>query len=427
MKGDFQKVGSRLFYFSLFAQIYAKKKLSFALLIEPLTGPAAVLGKANQHLRPFQRFNAIGRELALATSSCSCIYFNNSYFKTRKLNLMSATFSNNPQQRILTIGGVAIAILLLLVAVLLYNKYGQDKEIEAKNVELEQATEVHEELQKEYDDAIAQLDEALAENTGLKGEIDKQKEALAAQKAKIDKMIKSGSSSKAELNKARDEIKDLIRKQTEFLARIDQLERDNQQLTNQNQSLSSEKVDLQGQVAEKDQTLGKLKDEKQALEQNKQQLEEKQQQLETTKAQLSEKVDVASVIKATNIEAGGYKMKESGKRVSKRYAKNVDVVSVCFKANENEIVDGGTEAFYVRIVSPLGETLAQEGKGSGTLVHAKTGESFRYTTIAETDYNNQAVDVCADWNPGQTFVKGEYLVEIYNKGYLAGSTHFTLK
>ncbi len=334
---------------------------------------------------------------------------------------MSTSFEKKSnQQRLLAIAGVVIVLLLITVAALLYNKYGQEKEIEAKQIEIEQVEEVKAELQEEYDNAIAELDEALAENTGLEDIIQKQKSDLEEQKSKINKMLRSSKSSKSELKKAREEIKNLIRKQSEFLTRIDQLEQEKEQLTQSNIRLTEEKEILQTEVVREQENV-------QALNVEKEQLATEKANLEQQKQALAQKVDIASAIKVTMLGGTGYKVRKNGTRVKKRYAKNIDVITLCFATQQNDVVAPGNEEFHVRMISPLGETLYVEELGSGVTVHSKTNEQMRFTKKTQVEYANDEVNTCVDWQPGQAFVKGIYDMEVYNKGYLVGKGIYKMK
>ena len=61
------------------------------------------------------------------------------------------------------------------------------------------------------------------------------------------------------------------------------------------------------------------------------------------------------------------------------------------------------------------------------IINKKTGEEIRYTQVKEYDYVNDETDLCFDWQPNTPFQKGNYDVEIYNKGHLAGKGNFVLK
>jgi len=41
-------------------------------------------------------------------------------------------------------------------------------------------------------------------------------------------------------------------------------------------------------------------------------------------------------------------------------------------------------------------------------------------------YNNEDTEACMDWEPSAQVVKGNYSVEIYNKGYRVGKGSFNL-
>jgi len=151
------------------------------------------------------------------------------------------------------------------------------------------------------------------------------------------------------------------------------------------------------------------------------------QELEARASDLSYKVNMASVIKVDGFDVNGLKIRNNGKRAKKRYAKNIDELEVCFNVTANQVAEPGVEEFFVRIVNPLGETLAIENMGSGTLTNQASGEQVRYTQVKEVDYNREANTLCLVWAPNQPFQEGEYVIEVYNKGHLAGSTAFDLK
>mgnify|MGYP000565292290 CR=1 FL=1 len=77
-------------------------------------------------------------------------------------------------------------------------------------------------------------------------------------------------------------------------------------------------------------------------------------------------------------------------------------------------------------IDPTGETLAVEDLGSGVLTN-NSSEEVRYTKVKEIDYSNDNVDACMLWEPNLPFQKGEYQVEIFNKGFLSGQGAFKLK
>ncbi|RMG80460.1 MAG: hypothetical protein D6714_14605, partial [Bacteroidetes bacterium] len=99
----------------------------------------------------------------------------------------------------------------------------------------------------------------------------------------------------------------------------------------------------------------------------------------------------------------------------------------CFKTTVNDVAKAGPEQFYIRIINPVGETMAIEELGSGKMINKSTGEEILYTQVKEYDYANDETQLCFNWMPNVPFQKGRYDVEIYNKGHLAGKGSFLLK
>lgn len=330
------------------------------------------------------------------------------------------SFTKDSKQKLTAIAAVVIVALLGLNAFLVYNKISQDRKIESQNLELEEAEQLKVELEKEYYDALAQLEAMRGQAENLNALIDEQKAELTAQKEKIDRMIAQGQSSKNELASARAEIAQMKVSLDNYLVEINTLKEENMMLADANMQLTEDKRMLTDEV-DKERTMNnELLTAKAAL------VSEKE-SLESEKSALSKKVNVASVIKVTNVTAEGWKNKQSGKPKKKNYANNVDYLKICFTATENEITDAGLEQFYIRIINPVGETLAVEDMGSGITTDSKTGEEIRFTQVKELDYNNEEMQACFHWQPNTPFTKGTYDIEVYNKGYLAGNGSVTLK
>jgi hypothetical protein len=330
------------------------------------------------------------------------------------------SFTKDSKQKLTAIAAVVIVALLGLNAFLVYNKISQDRKIESQNLELEEAEQLKVELEKEYYDALAQLEGMRGQAENLNALIDQQKEELTTQKEKIDRMIRQGRSSKNQLASAKQQISELKAQLDNYLVEINTLKEENMMLADANMQLSEDKRMLTDEVNTERTMNSELTTAKAALV-------SENQSLETQRSALSKKVNLASVITVTEVSATGWKNKQSGKPKKKSYAKNVEYLKICFDATANEIADPGMEQFYIRIINPIGETLAVEDLGSGITTNTKTGEEIRFTQVKELDYNNEEMTACFYWQPNTPFAKGTYDVEIYNKGYLAGTGAVTLK
>lgn len=322
----------------------------------------------------------------------------------------------NSQTQLIAVGSITIIALLGIIGWLYYNNQQQDRLIEKHRVEFDEQAEVKRELEKEYYEALADLEELRGDNTELNAMIETQKEELKKQKNQIAGLI----SSKKNLAAAREEIKVLKQQAESALAELTKLREENEVLAANNQKLTEEKEILTDEITKERQTNDELLTVKAAL------MEEKD-DLSKEKDILSMKVTRASVINISDIDVQGYKLRSNGKEVKKGTAKNVDLLKICFKANENQVSEPGDEMFYVRIITPQGETIMVESMGSGVITNVESGDEVAFTKAKELMYTGTDAMSCMSWQSDTELADGEYAVEVYNKGYLAGKSTFKLR
>ncbi len=323
------------------------------------------------------------------------------------------TAGDAAKKRIIAISAVIIVLLLAVSVFLLIRNNNLKQANNLTTEKLDESEQLKAELEEQYYQALSDLEEMRGSNEELNLLIDQQKEELTQSKARIDGLLRN----KRDLSKARAEIKKLTSQVEQYIAEVNQLRAENQELAAQNEMLSEEKQTLETQLTT---TIQKSEATKTALV-------SENEQLAAERQKLAAKVNVASVVKVQNIEVTGLKIRNNGKRSEKRKAQNVDELQVCFTITENNVVEAATEKFFVRIVNPLGETLAIEDLGSGVLKNNESGEQLRFTKVEDIDYDRSSQNMCSVWSPSQEFQEGVYSVEIYNKGYLAGSSSFELR
>ena len=323
---------------------------------------------------------------------------------------------NPSNQRLIAIATVVIIALLGCIGYLLYNKINQDKLIKQQSAELISTEKLQAQLEKEYYQALADLEEMRGTNEELNALIDTQKGELKSQKDRISVLLKNSK----DLEIARSEMARMKSNAEKYLAEISTLREENTVLSQTNVQLSTDKQMLSEEVAVRTQENEELSAARARLTSEKETLEEE-------RTMLAKKVNVASVIKVQGIEVSGYKLKSSGKESESKKAKTIDGLKICFTALDNVIAQAGTERFYVRVISPLGETLAIDDSGSGVLTNPNTGEEVRYTQYRDIDYNQTESNVCVNWQPDLPFNTGQYTVEVYNKGFMSGMSTVNLK
>lgn len=323
--------------------------------------------------------------------------------------------TEDSKQRLLIIAAAIIAILLAVNAVLLYSYTRKANANDQLATELDETEQVKTQLEKQYYEALAELEEMRGSNEELNALIDQQKEELRAQKERIDAMLRD----RGNLDRARNEIRQMNLRVEQYVGEINQLREQNQILTGENATLVQQRDSLT-------QNLEKERGVSNQLSAERQQLSYERDQLSGAKAELERKVNLASVVKVTNVEVSGQRIRRSGKAVTRREADNIEQLEICFAALPNDVAQPGDEKFVIRLINPQGETLALDQLGSGVFTNQATGSQMRYTISKVVDYNQKSTTACVMWAPGQTFQPGNYEVEVYNKGHLAGSGSFRL-
>ncbi|MDX1940819.1 MAG: hypothetical protein SFU99_09730 [Saprospiraceae bacterium] len=311
---------------------------------------------------------------------------------------------------------VAIAILAVAAIALLVMTISENKQKSELSASLNESERLKKEVEDQYKAALVELEEMRGSNQELNALIDKQKEELSSQKTRIEELLRDSKN----LSAARGELKKLRSQMEQYVAEINQLRQQNEELTSQNTQLNESNTALQTD----------LESQKSAYQQSetaRASLVSEKEELEKTRAALSSKVNFASVIKTSGLEAEGYKTKGNGKLSKDRSSKDVDQIQVCFNTTVNEVAEAGDEVYHIRIIDPQGTTMQVSDQGSGTFKSSSNGDEIPYSMTKEFNYSQSATQLCANWKPNQAFTKGTYKVEVYNKGYMAGNTSFTLK
>lgn len=327
---------------------------------------------------------------------------------------MTVTNSQS-NQRLIAIAIVVIIALLGINGYLWYTKINQDKLIDKHSFELIETEKGLADLEKTYYESMSELDEMRTANGELNAIIDAQKDDLKAQRDRISTLILT----EKDLDEAKIEMSKLRQMRDKYVAQITNLKEENAQLAMSNDVLTQEKVILTGEVQ-------KEREANEELESEAATLKNTNTELSSERDALSKTVVKASVILVDDIVVNGYRVKNSGKESLTKRADKAEGLKICFEAKQNTVTEAGVERFYVRVVNPLGETMSLEEMGSGIIEDADERQ-VRFTQFREMDYVNVPADVCMSWQPGISFGPGLYLIEVYNKGHLAGSSTFVLK
>ncbi len=291
---------------------------------------------------------------------------------------------------------VVVGVLVALNALFISN-YLNTKE-EKKQVELKlESTEIaKKELEKQYSDVLAQLDEFKGANAKLNNLVDQQKTELESKVAQIRQMLQRDKLNKTDLDKAREEIKQLNKMLSRLNERIDSLNSVNGVLKQENQGLQS--------------------DVKVAKDQN-EKLTEENTGLKNVKA-------VASILKSENLKAVTFSIKDKGKEKETTKVGSANRIKVTFNLGENFIAEKNQKTICMKIINPAGSTIASPDKGTFTF----QGNETAYTQKINFQFTNTKQQLQLVWDKGNVALnKGNYKVEVYCEGFMIGTTTFILR
>lgn len=319
------------------------------------------------------------------------------------------------RRQLLAISIVVIIALLGINAYLLSVKSSQGDVIEKQEMQLGMADSLQIELNREYNAALEELELKKGENEELNNIIEDQKAELKKLKMKIERSIKNGNSTKASLEDARRQIQQLIAQRDRYVSEVDSLVGRTRALETEKEALTQEKTTLQSEIAKEKEISATIESEKQRVE--------------AEKEQLSKKVNRGAVLNVREMAVQSLIVKKNGEEKETKAAKRTDRLRVCFSVIENPLTPSGNNKFLLRLITPIGETIALDAKGSGTFSNQTEGGSeTRFTTSQEFEYDTGVpTNLCIDWDQDIQLNKGEYTAEVYNKGYLVGTKKFVLK
>ncbi len=223
-------------------------------------------------------------------------------------------------------------------------------------------------------------------------------------------MIRTGSGEA--LKEARARIAELTQENEELQATIDVLIADNEALMAENASLTT---DLLAANALND-----------ALTEENAEITLELGEVTAERDELIPIANYGQVIRLNEVEAEAVRTKRNGKeRASK--GKKAEKIKLCFMMEENPVAELGEQGYLIRIVTPEGATLFEESNGSGVFVSLEdNGGEMKYTSKAVVDFQNEASNVCWYWDPSTGFQNGQYIAEIYHRGYKVGTETFQL-
>ncbi len=175
-------------------------------------------------------------------------------------------------------------------------------------------------------------------------------------------------------------------------------------------SLNTLNINLSNTLNEKTKTLNIVSDQNKVIkEQNK---------------KLQEKVTMGGVLKADNIIATAIRIRNSGAQSETTRASKSEMIKVCCTLIENKLAKSGDKSIYLRVLNSAGEVFKSE---SPLNILDFKKENIEMSSKRVINYQNQNTDMCIFYELTSEVNPGNYMIEIYNEGYLIGESSFSLR
>ena len=280
---------------------------------------------------------------------------------------------------------ISLSVLVAVLAIGMAIVWANLKESEKQNVEIQELIALEqEEMLNDLQNAQIEYDELkkkILSNDSLLVRLEQ--EQLRTQQL-YDELQATKATSAAEIKRLKKELKTLRGVLESYVVQIDSLYRENTELKNENTKLIA----------------GKKKVE---MERN---------ELAKEKEALSEKVDLASQLDATNVNVR--LLRSNGKETEK--IKRAKQICVTCTISKNITASTGDKKAYVRIMQPGGEPLT---KGySNTFKYEN--RDISYSMSREFEFTGEEQSLTFYWDIEETLQKGCYRAYIFVDGNMIG-------
>ncbi len=287
---------------------------------------------------------------------------------------------------------VWILSILLLVSVvgnvyLLNRSTTAEKQVVEERAQVDSLNSFKVSLENDFQAMTFELDQFKGKNIQLDSLLEKANGDIAKQKQKIDFLIKENK----DIDLLKRQLAEMKVIRDGYRQQIDQLIKENKELRFANINLTQE-VD----------------------------------NLNKTQKDLSQKVELASVLKAESISVKTLRDKGKGRMEETTKAKRVSRISTLFVIAENKVAPKGDREVVLRIIKPDGYALTDPNNASGSFTK-EDGRSSEYTLRKVVQYSNNREEVVFDWDQLEDLNSGLYISEIYLDGKLMGNFKFNLK
>ena len=139
---------------------------------------------------------------------------------------------------------------------------------------------------------------------------------------------------------------------------------------------------------------------------------------------LEKKVALGAVLQAGNIAVSAIRIRNSGSQSETTRASKTNMIKACFSLMENKLSLSGDKNIYIRVTAPNKKILQSS---EPIKIQNYNGDNIEVSSKRVVNYQNENMDLCIYHEIIGSVETGSYLVEIYNDGYIIGTSSFALR
>lgn len=309
---------------------------------------------------------------------------------------MNTEFEKNTPEKKDQGKNIIIIVLVLLVIISGIKLYTDYVDRTKKTEEILLLSTENNDLNKRLDSVTYQLDLRIQEIEKLGGDVQALEEVRDQLIAERNTSRQRSSSEIMALNEKIKSYNSMIVEKDQEILELRAL---NQQLFTENQDLKTTQAEIEEEVA----------------------------QLNLQKEDLQAKVNVASMLKAENIEiaAVNSRGKERVETTKDFRNRQIERIKVSFNLADNKVAEKGPRNIYVQVLAPNEQPIFDVAKGSGTFM--MDGAEKFYTVKQDVIFDNTEQELTFFYEKGSDYVSGTHQVKIFVDNYEVGSKTFTVK
>ncbi|MES1224314.1 MAG: hypothetical protein ABUT20_52955 [Bacteroidota bacterium] len=296
---------------------------------------------------------------------------------------------------------------------ILYDKNKTQTTFQAQKKQITYLDSARQEVQKLYDASLIMIDERTSDNNKLDSMLKTKDNEIYQLKEKVSVLLKKDNITRSELDSARSMIKQMNARVFNYLVENEELKKTNQKLVAEKGGVVSENRNIKTELTTVKQSVSELN-------KSNQELNKSNTELSSSNKELNKKVELASLLTTSNIRLTPIIIKSTGKEVPTTKASKATIIRVSFDINENFVATSGQKVLFVCMYGPDEKPIMLDENDIGTFRTAE-GDSKVYSSKLIVNYiQGRKHSLKIDWKQEEKYQPGNYKIDIYYSGYLAG-------